>query len=287
MYPQNTPPQVDFFAKAPPAGHFYLQAPPRSQVAKHKKNSEKGFELPYNAQREVFARKLVKEFDTWRTIKLTCGPSFSKVPEGLTKRQLDKLVKIGWLKHNQGKWWQVPTEAIFPRIEGTKRHWHPASLLKCDPRSVLYRMEMDYLFQVQRKAEASPSRRGKSRGGHERTARHVKDSVHNLGLAHSLPMATCHISIGYSYKCRKLCEADGLAFFAQRKLKTKWKTIHEARLAGCRDYLWDTGDGIFVQASSSYHPVFHNPMRYRKRGIGGKKDQREISNFVTGGAYAM
>ena len=265
-------------------------------MAKHRKISAKGFYLPYDAPQKVFKAKRLREFDTLRTIILTCGPSFTKIPKGLRRCHLDQLVEIGWLKYvaPQKRYYQVSLSKIFPRVAGTKLHFHTPEDLERDVRAALFDMDSRFLNVPYLKSKAPTYRDGESRTrSPKRSKRLNTDSRHIGGIANSIIMERYGISLGYASKLRRLCESEGLGTFTERFRSTKWDTALEGHVFGDTDYLFDGYCGAWSQLSSSYTPIVAREMKtdYSKDKNGyymrRKTDQREQSNFVTGGAYAM
>lgn len=253
----------------------------------------KGFWLPCDAPQQVFREKRLKEFGTLRTIILTCGPSFATPPRGVQKRHLDRLVNIGWLKYAHNRWWQVSLAKIFPFTAGTQKHWFGISLLDKDVRAVLYKIDNDYQTRIHTTPQAPKNQRSESCGGDEKTRQLDRESKHLGGICHKIKMQRLGISLGYSSKLRRLCRAEGLADFEERFRSTKWDSAAEGRAGGTLEYLFDGYCGAWTQLTSRYIPLVPAEMRmhkgHTKNGwrILEKKDQRLVSNFVTGGAYAM
>lgn len=249
---------------------------------------EIGFWIPWDAPGKVIGEGLWREFGHLSIIVLTCGPSFAKVPKGLTKKKLQRLVEIGWLKWAHNRWWQVKRSDIFPRTAGTKRHWHGAELLGKDARAVLYKMHQDFLQDIQKAPQAKVNQRS-ARGGRMLN----RGSRHNGGNSHSINMRDLKISLGYSAKLRRICECEGLALFKQRVTSTIYDTVFEAKwVYGEKGYFFQTDCGAWEQLASEYVPLVPGRMsvdrgEYKKGGWRKiqKIDQREISNFVTKGAY--
>lgn len=263
-------------------------------MAKRGKISAKGFYLPYDAPQKVFQDRRMREFDTLRTIILTCGPSFVRVPKGLRRYHLDALVAIGWLKYAHNRWWQVSLSKIFPFVEGTQKHWHSLDLLQKDARAVLHKFDLDYQTRIHTISQAPKNQRSESCGGDEKTRQLNRESKHLGGMSLSTQMERLGISKGYAYKLRKLLTDQGLAVFHQRFRSTKWDTAAEGRAGGTREYLFDGYCGAWTQLTSLYVPLVPAQMRMhigkiKKDGwrLREKRDQRLVSNFVTGGAYAM
>lgn len=259
-----------------------------------KRNIRRGFWIPYDVPSRLFRDRLWKEFGYLRTIILTCGPSFSRIPTGLKKSNLQRLVEIGWLKHEKGQWVQIPLDTIFEFVYGTQKHWHGIELLEKDVRAVLYKLDQDYQTRNHKIPEAPENQRTETCGGDEKTRQHHRESLHLGGICHTINMKRMRICKGYSSKLRKLCQANGLAAFEERIKPTKWDTAAEGRAGGADGHLFDTDNGAWCQYTSLYVPIVPAQMRMHVGKVtkGGwrlrqKRDQRLVSNFVTGGAYAM
>lgn len=258
-------------------------------------DKRKGFWIPYDVPEKVFAGKLTRAFDTFRIIKIHCGKAFNRIPKGLRRYHLDELISLGWLKYVEATktYHQVSTEKIFPRVTGTKRHWHSIEDLEKDVRAVLFDMDHHYLKGTFLRSEASHNRR--ESGSVEKTRKKMpsKDSRHHGELALSIFMLRYNCSIGYASKLRRLVESEGLGKFTERFRLTKWDTALEGYVWGDPDHLFDGYGGAWCQITSAY--VCFQPREMsidmgrdwkgytRKRK---KVDQREISNFCTGGGYA-
>ena len=265
-------------------------------MAKRRKISAKGFYLPYDAPQKVFQDRSMREFDTLRTIILTCGPSFVRVQKGLRRYHLDALVAIGWLKYvaPQKMYYQVSISKIFPRVAGTKRHFHTPDDLGRDVRAVLFDMDSRYLIVPFLKSKASTNRDDENRPRSRKKSKKLNtDSRHIGGTANSIIMERYKISLGYASKLRRLCEREGLGIFNERFRSTQWDTWLEGHINGDTDHLFAGYCGAWAQISSSYTPIVVREMKtdYAKDKNGyymrRKIDQREVSNFVTGGAYSQ
>ncbi len=259
----------------------------------------KGFYITYDTPEKVFRGGLLREFDTLRIIILLCGKSFKKIPKGLRRYHLDRLVEIGWLKYVEAQktYYQVSITKIFPRVTGTKRHWHSMEDLSKDVRAVLYDMDHCYLKEIHVESEASHNRRDESRGGVEKTRQKKmpsKDSRHFGELANSIFMQRYGICMGSASKLRRLCEAAGFGIFTERYRVTKWDTALEGHVMGDKDYLFNGYGGAWVQLASSY-TVF-NPremtidMGRDRNGYARKRkkvDYRDVCNLQESGPYAQ
>lgn len=252
-----------------------------------KRIKEIGFYINWDTPKIVFQNGWIKEFDTLRVIALSCGPSFAKVPKSLTKKKLDRLVEIGWLKWAHNRWWQVSMKTIFPRSIGSKRHWHNVQMLEIDVRGVLYKMHHDFNQEIQKVPQANVNQRP-TKGGR----RLNRESRHLGGSAHSIIMKALGISLGYSAKLRRICEAYGIARFTERFTSTKYDTSVEAIVYGEKGFFFDTDCGAWQQLTSEYTATVHWEMSvdrgdYTKGGWRKRRRVCEESIFPITGPYAQ
>lgn len=254
-----------------------------------------GFWISHETPEFIFANKLQKEFDTLRTIILTCGASFARVPDTLKAHHVNRLVEIGWLKFAHGRWWQVPLNKILPAmVTGQKKHRISLESLQQDVRALLHKLDNDYLTSIHTAPQAPKNQRMATCGGDEKTRQLDRGSRHLGGIAISIFMVRYGCSKGYVSKLRRLCERDGLATFDERFRVTKWDTAAEGRAGGAKGFLFDGYGGAWEQLTSEYKPHVGAQMRTHIPGFDKngwrkieKADQRLVSNFVTGGAYEM
>lgn len=253
--------------------------------------------MSYETPKTIMSSQMWREFDTYRILKLTCGPSFKKIPKGLTKDKINRLVEAGWLKFAHGRWWQVSIQKLFPMTTGTKKHWHSLDMLQKDVRAVLTKLDHDYLTDIHTAPQAPKNPRPVERqgGGDEKTRQLDRGSKHINGIAISIFMLRYGCSKGYVSKLRRLCERNGLAMFEERFRVTKWDTAAEGRAGGAGEHLFDGYGGAWTQLTSEYTPCIPAEMRTHVGRVGSdgwlridKVDLREISNFHSKtGPYAM
>jgi len=106
-----------------------------------KRNIRKGFKLPWQAPQEMLRDGQGKMFQAMALIRISCGPSFTVLPEGVTKRQAHLLVKEGWLGKDKltKRWYQRATDKTFTFIQGQDRVFIPAEWCRMqDGDAVLY-----------------------------------------------------------------------------------------------------------------------------------------------------
>lgn len=253
--------------------------------------ARKGVWIPWYVPKTVFEGGLVNEFDLWRTIKCTCGPSFTVIPKGFRRKDMDRLVELGWIRWDalSRRWYQKPTKEVFPFYANTQKVWHPAHWCAKDCAPVLYNIAVSYLKRVQ--DPAGTTIRGRRRKVRRLSALNRR-SPHLGGVAHSIVTKFLGISTGYSSKLRRGCEANGLCMFTERFRLTAYDcAFHGNVICGDGRHLFDGYCGPWARLASQHVPSPVEVVEFSTckamRGTGVKRDLRLVSNFVTGGAYAM
>ena len=189
-----------------------------------KRNIKKGFEMPWQVALRCLRDRLGDSFRAWAIIKLTCGPSFTRIPEGVTRREINKLVKLKWLrKDNKTKrFYQVATDQLFEFVKGQDAVFFPAEWKGWDGDAVLYYILAKDYIKVHPTA-ATPMQ--------EAERQPLKPcSEHFGGFALSEAKRLTGMSIGKAWNLRQKCTALGLCFFTNRYVSTSHDCAYHGKV---------------------------------------------------------
>lgn len=256
-----------------------------------RRNIRKGFKMPWQAPRELLSEKMGIMFQAFATIRVSCGPSFTRLPEGVTKRHANLLIKEGWLGKDRAtkRYYQIATHKIFKFVEGQERVFIPAEWVRMkDGDAVLYHALVGNYTKVHPTA-AAPMQEARKRS---KKPHHTR-SEHNGGMAHSEVNRLTGMSVGKSSYLRARCMALGLCHFTQRFVPTSHDcAFHGKVMEGDPRHLFDGHSRPMARLTSRYTPImeveFSRVGRWRrdkKAGTVGEGDHG-MFNFTSGGSKA-
>lgn len=232
-------------------------------------------------------------FQALALIRIACGPSFMTLPEGVTKRQANALIKAKWLRKDKvtKRYYQVATDELFTFIQGQDRVFIPAEWGRMkDGDAILYHIMVGNYTKMHNTA-AVPKQEG--RKSHENTPPHPR-SEHLGGQAHSEVKRITGMSLGKSHYLRRRCEALGLGEFTQRFLQTSHDSaFHGKVIEGDRRHLFDGYRRPMARLTSMYTPImgieFSHVPHWREDRYKTTRAHtgREIENFCSGETLAQ
>src|SRR6187200_469274 len=190
-------------------------------MASKRKHIIQGFEIPWQVAAQIFREKKIYQFNAWRRIRLECGPSFMKVPEGIDPRRIKQLLDDAWLRRDgkTGRYYQVPISKIFEFNDGQYKVFHPARWAKIDCATILFHIVQSYFTKFHGAAATLMQ---------ESLTLNPRGKGHLGGMALTKAMEELDISLGTAHNYRERCVAAGLCKYEKRYKVRKYEAAQEA-----------------------------------------------------------
>ena len=233
---------------------------------------------------ELLRGNLGDEFQAFARIRMTCGPSFTVLPDGVTRRTAMKLVKLMWLRWDKvGKrWYQVRTSDIFEFVKGHDTVFIPEEWSRIDGSAVLFNILNSVYTKFHPTAAASTQKP-------ERTELNHREG-HLGGMALTEAKRITGMSVGKAWTLRKRCESLGLCYFTNRHVSTPHDSaFHGKVIEEDPRHLFDGYRRPMARLTSRFNPLqvveFRKP---RKRGKLSRHTVVEptLCNFCSEGSKA-
>ena len=260
-------------------------------MASGKRNIRRGFEIPWQVSQDCLRDRLGDEFRALAIIKIECGPSFTVLPEGVTKRQVNKLIKRRWLRKDKktNRYYQVATDHLFEFIDGQDAVFFPAEWRGLDGDAVLYYILARDYTKIHPTAAAPMQETPK--GATTLNPR----SEHFGGFALTEARRLTGMSVGKAWYLRQRCTELGLCYFEGRYAPTTHDcAFHGKVIMEDKRHLFDGYQRPMARLTSRLHPVAPLEFRvFRKRKssrhrANPRSETLGIENFSsgTGGSLA-
>jgi hypothetical protein len=250
---------------------------------KRRKISKRGFETPWSVAEQLLRSNLGNEFQAFAIVRVTCGPSFTALPSGVSRRLAMKLVKLQWLRWDRiGKrWYQRKTSDIFEFIKGQDTVFIPEEWSRIDGSAVLFNILNSVYTKFHPTAAASTQKPERTELNHRKG--------HFGGMALTEVKRITGMSVGKAWTLRRRCEALGLCFFTNRHESTTYDSAFHGKVINEDPrHLFDGYRRPMARLTSKFNPTQVVEFRKPRRGKISRHTVTEpsISNYCSGNSKA-